>query len=101
MYFFKVIWSKNYIAIAVDEIKNKKYSLPLTTFYFWPREDGWKLLQAELISKPWMTEEQQTSILNGYTSLINYWLVNVHKTESIKKIIQESKNLNFQILGNT
>ena len=75
--------------------------MPLTTFYFWPREDGWKLLQAELISKPWMTEEQQTSILNGCTSLINYWLVNVHKTESIKKIIQESKNLNFQILGNT
>ncbi len=99
-YLFKILWSKSYIGVAINNIKNKELTTPLTTFYFWPREDGWKLLKAELDSKPWMTEESKFEILNAYTLIIKYWLENIkNKSLSNQKLALQNLNLNFDFLG--
>ena len=77
----------------------KIVTLPLTTFYFWPREDGWKLLKSELDSKPWMEEEIKLEILNGYTSIIKYWLKNVNKKFSTQNFYSQDFNVNVNILA--
>lgn len=98
-YLFKVLWSKTYVGIAINEIHNENCNLPLTTFYFWPREDGWKLLKADLDSKPWMNEQAKLEILNGYTFIINYWLKNVNQNINTLRPNTENINLNIEILG--
>ena len=96
-YLFKILWSKTYIGIAIDEQYKKNCTIPLTVFYYWPQEDGWKLLKAELDSKPWMIEKDKQEILNSYTVIVNYWLVNVNKNITIQNA--EIPDLNFNILG--
>jgi 30S ribosomal protein 3 len=98
-YLFKVLWSKTYVGIAINEIYKENCNLPLTTFYFWPREDGWKLLKSELDSKPWMGEEVKLEILNGYTSIINYWLKNINKKINIQNLHRQNFDLNVDIIA--
>ena len=98
-YLFKILWSQTYIAIAINEVYEKNYDIPLTTFYFWPREDGWKLLKSELDSKPWLLEKSKLEILNGYTVLINYWLKNINQKTNILRQTIKYLNLNLDILA--
>lgn len=98
-YCFKILWSKTYIGIAVNQQNEKDLDIPLTSFYFWPREDGWKLLQAELESKPWMNETSKSEILNSYSKIIDFWLDNVHKPISQKNIKNSNLNLSIDLLG--
>jgi 30S ribosomal protein 3 len=98
-YVFKVLWAKTYVGIAINIIHKENFEIPLTTFYFWPREEGWKLLKAELDSKPWMDNFSKIEILNGYNDIIQYWLKNVkNKSEKIRPNI-ENLNLNVDILA--
>jgi 30S ribosomal protein 3 len=98
-YSFKILWSKTYVGIAINQNHKENFDVPLTTFYFWPREEGWKLLKAELDSKPWMDNYSKIEILNGYTTIIKYWQENISKTST--KIIpnKEKLGLNVEILA--
>lgn len=98
-YLFKVLWSKTYIGIAINEKHKENLDVPLTTFYFWPREEGWQLLKAELDSKPWINEKSKIEILNGYTTLLNFWLKNIHKTTKTKRPDTKNLSLNIDIVG--
>lgn len=98
-YIFKIIWSKNYLGLAVDKKLQNNFTMPITTFFFWPRENGWQLLKEELSYKPWMSKDDSIDILNNYTKLINYWLVNVDEIEGITKLIQDSSLLKYELLG--
>ena len=98
-FLFKVLWSKSFIGIAINEQQKANLSIPLTSFYFWPREDGWKLLKAELDSKPWMTEKSKTKILNDYTLLLNFWLKNLDKNLEIQNLKNHNLNLKVDFLG--
>lgn len=99
-YKFKIIWGKSYIGLAVDKRLNEHLTVPLTTFFFWPRENGWDLLKMELANKPWLTKTSTIGILNGYSMIINYWLSNVNQIEGITKLIQDSSTYNFELLAN-
>nr|YP_010185307.1 hypothetical protein Ycf65 [Ishige okamurae]QVJ99651.1 hypothetical protein Ycf65 [Ishige okamurae]WAM64087.1 putative plastid-specific 30S ribosomal protein [Ishige okamurae] len=99
-YVFKIIWGKNYLGLAVDRQIPNNLTSPITSLFFWPRENGWELLRAELSDKPWMTKEERIEILNGYTKIINYWLENVKEIEGITKLIQDSKKYKFKLVGN-
>jgi len=70
---FKIIWLKDNIGIAVDKKLKNGVLISITSFYFWPKQDSWKLLNYELSIKPWMTEMDKLFILNKITSLINFW----------------------------
>lgn len=98
-YVFKIIWSKNYIGLAVDKKLQTNETIPITTFFFWPRENSWQLLKEELSYKPWMAKDESIDILNSYTAIINYWLENVDEVDGITKLIRDSHNLKFELLA--
>lgn len=91
-YFLKIVWTKGYIAFAIDK-SYKDITIPLTTFYFWPREDGWKLLKQELDNKPWINEKDKIQILNLASNIINIWIKNIQGK------IGTIYNLKFKVIG--
>ncbi len=95
---FKVVWLNYCIGIAVDKKLKNNISIPLTSFYFWPRVDGWKLLKNELELKPWLREDERINILNGYTKIISCWKNNFKNVKS-QNILELEKKLNFQLIA--
>jgi 30S ribosomal protein 3 len=98
-FFFKVLWSKTFFAIAVDEIHAKKFTIPLTSYYYWPREDSWRLLKDDLDNKPLISEEFKMEILNQYTVLINYWILNSRKNISRARIKKECNEISLEMIA--
>ena len=97
-FFFRVIWLNSCIGIAVDK-RLKNNIIPLTSFYFWPTVDGWKLLKHELELKPWLIEEERIKILNGYTKLIYLWKDNLNINKEKLDFKQLEKEHNFILIS--
>lgn len=68
----KTLWLDHNIAFSVDHVVKNGYS-PLTSYYFWPRNDAWSQIKNELESKPWISKNDKIDILNEVAELINYW----------------------------
>lgn len=99
VFLFKVLWSKTSIGVAINQKDQNSFDTPLTSFYFWPREDGWKLLKAELDSKPWMTKQLKDEILNNYTHVLSFWLKNVNQRFEALQLRKGDLNLKIDFLG--
>lgn len=97
---YRVIKLDFCVGIAVDKHLKNNIKIPLTSFYFWPRINGWKLLKHELDLKPWLTQEEKIKILNGYTKIITDWNWSNNLKTKRSTIFNESKNKQeFIIIG--
>jgi 30S ribosomal protein 3 len=71
----KILWLDHNIAFSVDHIVKHGQS-PLTSYFFWPRNDAWSQIKNELESKPWISENDKIDILNEVAETINGWQEN-------------------------
>ena len=68
----KVFFSENFLGVSIDQV-NDNYSIPLTSYYLWPRTNAWEQLKIELESKQWINGAEKIKMLNLIVEIMNHW----------------------------
>ena len=89
----KVLWQTNFLGLAVNQ-QLKEGSIPISSYYVWPKTGAWEQLKLELDSKLWLTEQQRTKILNVTAEIMNFWRQKRHE-KNVKFLVQKFDELFF------
>ena len=90
-YIYNILWLDNIISISIDVKVDSKLSFPITSYYYWPREDGWEILKSDLESKLWIDDIDKTKILNTYKSIVEKWCT-LKGLNELQQFISENPN---------
>ena len=83
---FKILGSEKYIGIAIEQ-QSSNILIPITNYFFWPRNDAWEQIRLDIASKPCISNIEQFNILNNTSKILNDWNNSTNK----KKFFQEAK----------
>ena len=61
----KLVWQEQFLGISLNQIIDT-HSIPMTSYFIWPKTDAWEQLNFELDSKPWLQEAEKVMVLNGF-----------------------------------
>jgi len=87
-----VFYAENFLGLSIDRV-NGSYTLPVTSYYLWPRTNAWEQIKLELDSKPWIDNTEKVKILNDTVEIMDYWREN-NSTQNIALIKTKFPNLN-------
>ncbi len=68
----KLVWQEQFLGLSLNQIIDN-HSIPMTSYFIWPKTDAWEQLKFELDSKPWLQEAEKVMVLNNITRLMNQW----------------------------
>jgi len=68
----KLVWQEQFLGLSLNQIIDN-HSIPITSYFIWPKTDAWEQLKFELDSKPWLQEAEKVMVLNNITRLMNQW----------------------------
>ena len=68
----KLVWQEQFLGLSLNQIIYN-HSIPMTSYFIWPKTDAWEQLKFELDSKPWLQEAEKVMVLNNITRLMNQW----------------------------
>lgn len=68
----RFLWMESNLGLAVDQVVPGHGTIPVTPYYFWPMDDAWDGLHAQL-RRPWIPKKRRVQLLNQATDLINLW----------------------------
>nr|ALP86101.1 putative ribosomal protein 3 [Phacus orbicularis] len=71
-FILKFLWLEKMIGVALDQNVNGKI-IPVTEYFFWPRNDAWEDMRLELLTRSWVSKNESILILNQITEVINFW----------------------------
>ncbi|MCO5551133.1 hypothetical protein L7F22_004630 [Adiantum nelumboides] len=72
----RFVWMEKNIGIGLDQVVPGQGTVPLSSYYFWPRKDAWEEIKTKLESKKWISRKQTILLLNQATDIINLWQQN-------------------------
>ncbi|KAI5063548.1 hypothetical protein GOP47_0022095 [Adiantum capillus-veneris] len=72
----RFVWMEKNIGIGLDQVVPGHGTVPLSSYYFWPRKDAWEEIKTKLESKKWISRKQTILLLNQATDVINLWQQN-------------------------
>ena len=68
----KLVWQEQFLGLSLNQIIDN-HSIPMTSYFIWPKTDAWEQLKFEFDSKPWIQEAEKVMVLNNITRLMNQW----------------------------
>ena len=68
----KLVWQEQFLGLSLNQIIDN-HSIPITSYFIWPKTDAWEQLKFELDSKPWLQEAEKVMVLNNITRIMNQW----------------------------
>ena len=68
----KLVWQEQFLGLSLNQIIDN-HSIPITSYFIWPKTDAWEQFKFELDSKPWLQEAEKVIVLNNITRLMNQW----------------------------
>jgi len=89
----KVLWSKNFLGISIDQ-SGIRHTLPITSYYFWPKTEAWEQLKIELSFKPWIQENEKVKVLNLAAEVMNFWRAN-RNTQTFENVENRFSDVRF------
>ena len=87
----KIIWHEKFLGLAVFQ-STLKDSIPLTTYYLWPKTAAWEQLKLDLDSKFWLSGQEKIKVLNATAEVMNYWKKN-HKPNEVNDFLNSFGDL--------